>query len=92
MISSTDLGLLDLHNRARISYGDQPKGVPKKLCRDHHSVSAEQQEEPQKKQEEPQKKQEEPQREQDEPHKETQNEWTIVTSGKMDRGDSWDWS
>ncbi|KAG4975510.1 hypothetical protein JHK86_034984 [Glycine max] len=48
--------------------------------------SAEQQEEPQKKQEEPQKKQEEPQREQDEPHKETQNEWTIVTSGKVDRG------
>ena len=45
-----------------------------------------QQEEPQKKQEEPQKKQEEPQREQDEPHKETQNEWTVVTSGKVDRG------
>ena len=35
---------------------------------------------------EPQKKQEEPQREQDEPHKETQNEWTVVTSGKVDRG------
>ena len=48
--------------------------------------SAEQQEEPQKKQEEPQKKQEEPQREQDEPHKETQNEWTVVTLGEVDRG------
>ena len=48
--------------------------------------SAKQQEEPQKKQEEPQKKQEEPQREQDEPHKETLNEWTVVTSGKVDRG------